>query len=77
MPYRQPPPVATIQNTEVLLSTVRVTAIRLVSLDGQLSPGKELRLLQAVAPPALIMGPRSIAHPKGATECTVLAMLAL
>lgn len=38
--HQQLPPLANTQNTEVLRSTVRVTAIRLVSLDGSSSPGK-------------------------------------
>lgn len=40
--HQQLPPLANTQNTEVLRSTVRVTAIRLVSLDGSSSPGKKL-----------------------------------
>ena len=49
LPVFQPPPqqhlrlsFTNIQNTEVLRSTVRVTAIRLVSLDASTSPGKLL-----------------------------------
>jgi len=40
LPPQQPPlPVAGTQTTEILRSTVRTTAIRLVSLDGSSSPG--------------------------------------
>ena len=49
LPVLQPPPqwhlqlpVTNIQNTEVLRSTVRVTAIKLVSPDESTSPGKLL-----------------------------------
>ncbi|KAL0049263.1 hypothetical protein WJX82_009993 [Trebouxia sp. C0006] len=40
LPSQQPPlPVTSTQTTEILRSTVRTTAIRLVSLDGSSSPG--------------------------------------
>ncbi|DBA86851.1 TPA: hypothetical protein ACH3X2_005370, partial [Trebouxia sp. C0005] len=40
LPSQQPPlPVASTQTTEILRSTVRTTAIRLVSMDGSSSLG--------------------------------------